>query len=169
MSHHPFTVPLVLLDGWRTWSRTTLHGTCDQKPELVLHKQNCFYLWPSVSLVMNEKKLERLQVVKDSHFLSWINKLCVVVIFVKNIAHTTITHPHLLVVFLLLLRSAVSAGHTNLMSLVHRLLPVVQLFIQVTFLFTEQILEDRTQTSEVIVVREVTAAGNQTSNLFFPC
>lgn len=31
---------------------------------------------------------------------------------------------------------------TDLMGLIHRLLPVVQLFIQVTFLLTEQLLEN---------------------------
>lgn len=47
------------------------------------------------------------------------------------------------------------AAHTDLMSLIHRLLPVVQLFVQVTFLFTEQILENKTESSEVTVVKVV--------------
>lgn len=120
--------------------------------EHVIRNLNWFYINKTVFICVSSDEWEKA------------GKVCVV-IFVKNIARTTITYRHLFVVSLLLLRSAVSAGHTNLMSLVHRLLPVVQLFIQVTFLFTEQILDDRTQTSEVIVVREASAAGNQTSNL----
>lgn len=128
-------------------------------------------------MMMSEKKMKRLQVVKDgSLHLSWVilfvfvlsePVLCVLVFSMKNTTHT-VAHHHLLVVSLLLQLFVVLAAHTDLMSLIHRLLPVVQLFIQVTFLFTEQILENNTQRSEVIEALEGSAAGSQTNNLLFP-
>ena len=60
--------------------------------------------------------------------------------------------------------SPLGRPHTDLMCLIHRLLPVVQLFIQVNLLFAEQVLTNNTRRSEVTVGSHDSCLFLQTMN-----